>query len=162
MLELKTDRLDCADYEQDMVLWFEHQITLLRQRRFAELDLNNLIEELDSIVRHERRALESRIRVLLMHLLKCQFQHDRISGSWLGTLDEQRFQIDRLLQDSPSLVSGLGEVVARAYPSAVHGAASETGLCRDGFPKVNPYTIEQLLDVDFVPAPSSFAATPSP
>lgn len=162
MLELKTDRLDCADYEQDMVLWFEHQIALLRQHRFAELDLDNLIEELDSIVRHERRELESRFRVLLMHLLKCQFQHDCVSGSWLRTLDEQRIQIETLLQDSPSMAPGVARVVAKVYPAAVRLAMRETGLDGKVFPTELPYSIEQLLDVEFVPAGPAPVGPPAP
>lgn len=162
MLELKTDRLDCADYEQDMVLWFEHQITLLRQRRFAELDSDNLIEELESIVKSEHRELESRVEVLLMHLLKCQFQHERISRSWLGTLYEQRNQIGKLVKDSPSLAPGLADVAAEAYRHAAHRAALETGLALTVFPACNPYTLEQLHDFDFVPSPSNQAASPPP
>lgn len=162
MLELRTDRQDSADYEADMVLWFERQITLLRQHRFTELDLENLIGELESIVKHEHRALKSRIRVLLMHLLKCEFQHDHISGSWLGTLDEQRFQIDQLLKDSPSLVPGLEQVVEQAYPDAARRAASETGLDPKVFPKASPFSIEQILDVDFVPAGTDRGAPAGP
>lgn len=162
MSELKTDRQDSADYEADMVLWFEHQIALLRQRRFTELDLENLIEEPESIVKHEHRALKSRIRVLLMHLLNCQFQHDHISGSWLGTLDEQRFQIDQLLKDSPSLVPGLERVVAEAYPDAARRAASETGLDPKVFPKASPFTIAQILNVEFVPTGPDRASPSAP
>jgi hypothetical protein len=162
MLELKTDRPDCADYEQDTVLWLERQIALLRQRRFAELDLDNLIEELESIVKRERRKLESRLEVLLMHLLKCQFQHDHISSSWRGTLFEQRNKIKRMLRDSPSLAPGLEHVAAEVYPDAVQLAAIETGLALTVFPPTNPYTLEQMRDFSFVPAGPDSAAQPPP
>lgn len=160
MLELKTDRQDCADYEADMVLWFEHQIVLLRQRRFTELDLENLIEELESIVKHERRALESRLEVLLMHLLKCQFQPEHMSNSWMRTLYEQRRRIERVLKDSPSLVPRLWDVVEEAFPHAVQLAAFETGLAPTHFPQKNPYTLEQLRDPLFVPGDPDSSHTP--
>jgi hypothetical protein len=162
MLELKADRLDCAGYEQDMVLWFEHQIALLRQRRFVELDLDNLIEELESIVKRERRKLGNRLEVLLMHLLTCEFQPERLSKSWLRTLYEQRRRIEQILRDSPSLGPSLDEVVEEAYPHAVQLAAIETKLPSTACPAKNPYSLEQLRNKDFVPANSARAAPPSP
>ena len=103
MLELETDHLQSADYERDLMSWYEHQIALLRQRRLSELDLENLITELDGSMASVRKELASRLEVLLMHLLKCQYQAKRISGSWLGSLGEQRSEIDKLLEESPSL-----------------------------------------------------------
>jgi hypothetical protein len=151
MLELKSDEPVRADYEQDMVLWYQHQIELLRERRFDQLDVDNLIEELRFAMNKERRELASRIEVLLMHLLKCQFQHHRISGSWLGTLDEQRTQIAHLLEDSPSLANSLVQLADKAYPLAVRSAARETRLPQAVFPTDNPYSSQQLLDLNFVP-----------
>ena len=151
MLELKTDKLACADYEQDLVLWYERQIELLRERRFDQLDLDHLIEELESAVSKDRRELRSRLEVLLMHLLKCQLQHQHISGGWLGTLHEQRSAIAGLLEESPSLGPTVMQVAAKVYPVAVRRAAAETRLPGAGFPESNPYSQDQLLDLDFVP-----------
>ena len=151
MLELKADKPACADYEQDLVLWYEHQIELLRERQFEQLDLDHLIEELEGAVSKDRRELRSRLEVLLMHLLRCQLQHHRISGSWLGTLHEQRSEIAGLLEESPSLGPTVVQVAAKVYPRAVRRAATETRLPRTSFPAANPYSSDQLLDVDFVP-----------
>jgi hypothetical protein len=151
MLELKPDNPVCGDYEQDLVLWYQRQIELLRERRFDQVDVENLIEELRFAMNKERRELASRLEVLLMHLLKCQFQHHRISGSWLGTLDEQRSKIAGLLEDSPSLASTVIQVADKMYPLAVRGAARETRLPKTIFPEANPYSKQQLLDLDFVP-----------
>lgn len=151
MLELKSDETVCAEYERDLMLWYEQQIALLRERRLDLLDVDNLIEDLRAAMNKERRELASRLKVLLMHLLKCQFQHDRISGSWLGTLTEQRDAIEELLKDSPSLRPSVMQVVAETYPVAARRAAQETGLPGSVFPTVNPYSQEQLFDFDFVP-----------
>lgn len=151
MLELKSDATLHAGYEQDLVLWYEDQIALLRERRFDELDVENLIEELRAAMIKERRELASRLRVLLMHLLKCQFQHHHISGSWLGTLVEQRSEIEILLADSPSLRATVMQVADKMYPLAVRSAAHETRLATSVFPSSNPYSRDQLLDYDFVP-----------
>jgi hypothetical protein len=62
MLELNADKPACADYEQDLMLWYERQVELLRERRFDQLDLANLIEELEGTVKSHRRELASRPR----------------------------------------------------------------------------------------------------
>jgi hypothetical protein len=151
MLELKPDKSTYADYEHDLVLWYERQVQLLRERRFDQLDLENLIEELEGTVKNHRRELVSRLQVVLMHLLKCQFQHQHILGSWLGTLVEQRSEIESLLEDSPSLGPTLMQVAEKAYPGAVRRAAAETGLPPATFPAENPYSREQLQGLDFLP-----------
>lgn len=151
MLELKTDKAVHADYEQDLVLWYQGQIALLTERRFDELDVENLIEELRTAMIKERRELASRLRVLLMHLLKCQFQHDHISGSWRGTLTEQRREIESLLEDSPSLRATVMQVADKEYQIAARLAADETGLATSVFPTSNPYSKDQLFDIHFVP-----------
>lgn len=151
MLELKTDKAVGVEYEQDLALWYARQAELLRERRFDQLDLENLIEELEVAGKNLRRELTSRVRVLTMHLLKCQFQHDHISGSWLGTLAEQRAEISDLLEENPSFRPVVMEVAIKGYPKAVQRAAAETGLPESTFPAANPYTRDQLLDSHFIP-----------
>jgi len=82
-----------CDYESDTLIWLETQIELLRTRRFDLLDLDNLIDELDSMAKHDRRSVAHRLENVIMHLLKCQVQPDHITGSWLGTIREQRYQL---------------------------------------------------------------------
>lgn len=151
MLELQSDKLAGSAYEEDLAMWYQRQASLLRERRFDEIDLQNLIEELEVAGRNLRRELHSRVRVLLMHLLKCQFQHERISGSWRGTLAEQRDEIFDLIKDSPSFAPIVMEVAVTEYPKAVHRAAAETGLPESSFPPANPYSRDQLLDRHFIP-----------
>ena len=140
-----------ADYEQDFVLWIDTQLALLRAKKFDQLDLDNLIEEFDSMGRSEHRELKSRLEVLLMHFLKCQFQASRKTRSWLSTIIEQRSAIDRHLEQSPSLRQHVGAYANKAYAAAVALAANQTGLQRSKFPSENPYTPQQLLDPDFFP-----------
>ncbi len=85
-----------SDYETDFYLWSYEQSELLRQRRFSELDLPNIIEEIESLGRSDKRALTSAYRVLLQHLLKWQFQPLRRGSSWLNTVSEQRRTIEML------------------------------------------------------------------
>jgi hypothetical protein len=145
------DAPDPAGYERDFALWIDAQLEILRARKFEQLDLDNIIEEFDAMGKHQRRELKSRLDVLLVHLLKCEFQAEHKSRSWLQTLRVQRSEILRLLEDSPSLQPQVAKFSDEVYGSAVDQAAIQTGLQRSVFPNKIPYTAEQLLDPDFVP-----------
>lgn len=140
-----------CDYETDTLIWLDTQVELLRARQFDLLDLDNLIDELDSMAKRDRHKVAHRLEKLMMHLLKCQMQPDHISGSWRGTIHEQRRQIIRKLADMPSLKNSLKAFIQDSYPHAVARAAEETGLPRSAFPATDPYTVEQLLDTEFLP-----------
>jgi len=140
-----------TDYEDDDYLWLYEQIELLRQRRFSELDIPNLIEELDSMGREQRRALESSYRLLLAHLLKWQFQRQMRTASWEITIDRERDHIRAREKDSPSLEANAKDIVNGIYRRAVKEAATETGLPKSAFPAECPWTLEQLRDEDFLP-----------
>jgi hypothetical protein len=101
--------------------------------------------------RRDRRELANRLVVLLHHLLKWQFQPSMRSGSWRGTLAEQRLRIRRLLQDSPSLRSILEGAIDDCYSDAVIQASAETGLTIETFPVDCPYPIESILGIAFLP-----------
>ncbi|USX22143.1 DUF29 domain-containing protein [Oxalobacteraceae bacterium OTU3REALA1] len=140
-----------TDHEADFLVWTSAQIELLRSQQFDRLDLENIIEELESIARAERREFKHRIEQLTMHLLKCKLQPDHISGSWRGTIREQRHSIADLLTEMPSLKPQLDAYIARSYPYAVASAAEETNLPKSAFPAKMPFTKEQLLDPDYLP-----------
>ena len=140
-------------YQRDLYRWAIETADLVRAGRFSEIDLPHLAEELESMGKSERRALESRLVVLLAHLLKWSHQPERRSKSWQRTLIEQRKQIAKLLNESPSLRSSLPDLLPDAYDSALRWAADETGLDEGDFPPVVSYGIEQILDPDFYPAP---------
>ena len=138
-------------YEDDYVGWAEQQADLLRARQVDQLDIEQLIMELDDIVRNHRRELTSRLRILIMHLLKCEFQPDRKSSSWVATLATQRAEIELLLDQNPCMKPQVADAAQHAYPIAVRVAAKETGLSRRLFPAALPYSLHQLLDYDFEP-----------
>ena len=146
------DSLPAAGYDQDFALWLEGQAALLRARRFDLLDLDNLAEEIDAVAQSLHRELRNRIRVVLVHLLKYEFQPERLSDSWLETLGEQREQIFELLQQNPSLSRRVMEYADRAYPRAAAKAARETKLPASTFPASNPYSRDEILS-DRTPPP---------
>ncbi len=136
-------------YQQDYQNWLRHHVMLLKESRFNELDIENLIEELDSIAKRDERELRNRMIILLAHLLKWQYQPVMRGNSWLSSIIEQRVQIEQLLEDEPSLKNKVQDSVVKAYPKAVDIAVKETGIM--AFPAQCPFTGGQLLDGDFYP-----------
>lgn len=140
-------------YEQDFYAWTEQMSQALQNKQYNSIDWEHLIEEIDDMGKRERRALESRIVTLIMHLLKWQVQDNARSNSWLATIKTQRLQIKKLLKEMPSLKQKLPEIISDSdtYREAVLKAQTETGLSEKQFPVSCPYTIEQLLDDEFFP-----------
>lgn len=139
------------EYEQDFYSWLCHNVRLLREGRLSEADVENIAEELDGMSKSQQRELISRLKILFAHLLKWQFQPDRRSSSWKGTIVEQRSQIRQLLKISPSLKNRVNEKIADAYEDAVEYASLETGIPESDFPKACPYIFDQALDKNFYP-----------
>ena len=138
-------------YDYDFYAWSIQNARLMRQGKLSEIDVENIAEELESMAKRDRRELISRLTVLLMHLLKWQFQPDKRSRSWELTIDEQRDQITLLLTDSPSLKHQLEERIANSYRLALKKAMKETCLPKNSFPTDCPYTLEQIIADDFYP-----------
>ncbi|WP_110988910.1 DUF29 domain-containing protein [Acaryochloris thomasi] len=138
-------------HETDFVEWADQTAELLKQGKFDELDIEHLIEEVEDLGNSERKALRSQLTRLLMHLLKWQYQSDKRSGSWRGSIRESRKQIRRLVRDYPSLKNHLIEKFDLCYQDAAEDAADETGLPLETFPPECPYTAEQTLNSEFLP-----------
>ena len=82
-----------AGYDEDFALWSAEQAGLIRAGRLDRLDLDNLAEEIDSLGRSEEHQIDSRLEVLLQHLLKWQFQPEKRTRSWAASILEQRIRI---------------------------------------------------------------------
>jgi hypothetical protein len=143
--------MNSAQYEKDFYAWTQEQVNLLRTEQWERLDTTNLIEEIETLGRKERQELRNRLGLLLGHLLKWQFQPEKRTNSWLGTIREQRIQIKLLVEDSPSLKPYLEEVFLTAYELGLALAVRETQLGEQLFPEVCPYTLEQALNSGFLP-----------
>jgi len=138
-------------YDVDFYGWTQQQANILKTGDFASLDLDNLIDEIESMGKSEQRELESRLEVLLIHLLKWQFQSDFRGRSWQATIKEQRKRIADHLKKNPSLKSHLPEVYKGTYDYAMLGAVKETGMAESTFPILCPWTFNQIMDANFWP-----------
>ncbi|GCL38662.1 MULTISPECIES: DUF29 domain-containing protein [Sphaerospermopsis] len=133
-------------YEQDFYLWIETTAQHLRKGDFTEVDLGNLIEEIESMGRSEKRELKSRLIVLLMHLLKWHYQPEKRSASWQSTITEQRICLEELLEDSPSLQPLFTELFADCYNKARLKASQETGIKLNFFPQESPFSLDEVMN----------------
>ncbi|KAI9133229.1 DUF29 domain-containing protein [Acaryochloris sp. CCMEE 5410] len=145
-------------YETDFVEWINQAVVLLKQSKFSELDLENLIEEVESWGRSEKNVLRSNLRILLLHLLKWQYQPGKQSGSWRRSIREHRIRIQEAFTDSPSLKNYYIDSFGESYRKARQLAADETGLGISTFPTESPYTPEQVLESEFLPEVQGISA----
>lgn len=76
------------------------------------------------------------------------------SGSWLGLIKEHRRRCLKILFDSPSLRNHLIAVLNECYEDAKDLAATETELPMDVFPADCPFSIDEILNSNFLPADS--------
>jgi hypothetical protein len=141
-------------YDQDFYLWIKTTARLLREGKFNQLDLENLIEEIEAMGRSEKKELKSRLITLIEHLLKLQYweaekaYNDR---GWRNTVVETRRQIELSLEDSPSLRSLLADLFFDCYQKARKDALQKYQLPLEIFPDSPPFALEDVLNPNYLP-----------
>jgi hypothetical protein len=147
------------DYATDLYGWTMTQAAALRamQAGFSwevlkVLDLEHLAEEIEALGSEQEHAIESQLRILLMHLLKWQYQPSRQTRSWRTSIRNARIEIRRRLQRNPSLQPKLQALTDLAYPDARMLAADETGIPLNTFPTNCPWTLAALQNEEFLPS----------
>lgn len=143
--------MSSALYDQDFYAWANQQARLLRAGKLSEADLEHIAEEIESMGKSEKRELISRLTVLLLHLLKWEFQPVRRGPSWRLSIANTRDALTDHLADNPSLRSVLEASVETAYRRARRDAALETGFPESTFPAVCSWSFSQMMDEDFWP-----------
>jgi hypothetical protein len=142
---------DPSLYDQDFYAWANEQAALLRAGKLSAADIENIAEEIESMGKTEKRELVNRLTILLLHLLKWQYQPILQGPSWQVTIRNQRFDITDHLADNPSLKSIVAEAMTRAYRRAIGEAGLETGLPERTFPAECPWSFDQIMDAAFWP-----------
>ena len=133
-------------YDTDFVLWSERQAGLLRRIANGEhindqVDWANVIEEIESLSRSDRRALRTRVRTILYHLIRLQASPAIAPrAGWLNTVIEQRDQLQTVLDDSPSLLPTVAAAIADELPKARRQAA----LALTGYGEAPTVPLDQL------------------
>ena len=139
-------------YDTDFVQWLDCTAQLLKERRFDELELDKLIEEIETLNQHEKQAIEQSLEILLTHLLKWHYQPGHRSRIWQSTIQEQRQRIAKLLKDSPSLKNYVQYKFKACYALARQRADAETIIFLQSFPEQCPYSMTEILNADFFPS----------
>lgn len=146
-------------YEQDFYTWAMTTAAKVRSGEWQDLDTQMIAEEIEGLGISRAHAVTSHLKQLVMHLLKWYYQPARrqTGHSWESTIINARSEIAQLLEENPGLKPQLEAFLARAYPTARRLARAETRLPLQTFPATCPWTLEQVLDDDFWPEPSSRA-----
>jgi hypothetical protein len=138
-------------YKTDDHLWLLQTIELLKQGRFDELDLENLIEELESLAKRDKRQVKSLLEQVIRHLLLLQFwnqEYDRNKNHWRSEIRSFRVELkDRL---TSNLYSYLSSIFTTIYEDALGYVQEKTGFTVN-FPAECPYSLEEVLDINYLP-----------
>ena len=132
-------------YDKDFLKWTKHQALLLKNREFEKIDIDNLREEIESLGKSEKRALNSHLINLLMHLLKIEYQKSNQIYFWYQSISNARTEIMLLLKDSPSLKNEMKKIFKDSYIYARNKASQETGLEIHVFPENCPWEMKDIL-----------------
>ena len=136
------DAVTEPSYNGDVVAWANEQARRLRAGEFHRLDIEHIADEIEDVGKSEKRELNSRISILLAHLLKWRYQPERRGASWTNTIRVQRRQIERKLDEVPSLKSVFRGQDWRqsVWDDALALAYGETGL--EDLPETCPWDLE--------------------
>lgn len=138
-------------YEADYYGWTMDQAAAVRAARFDLVDRENLAEEIESLGKSEKREIESRLMLVLLHLLKWQFQPEKRKGGWEASIKIHRKRLIKIIGENPSLKHYPAEEMPHAYMEARLAAERETGIAYEAFPEACPYSVAQVFDESFFP-----------
>ena len=142
---------NATGYEEDFYAWTVEQAKLLRSGKFSKIDALNVAEEIESIGRRDRRDLIDRLENLIVELLKWRSEAGARCGNWRSAILQQRFEIEQIVDDSPSLREFAIDRLGEAYSDARERIVEELGLLQPDFATDCPFTLDQVLSHSFVP-----------
>jgi hypothetical protein len=152
--ERNFDRPGIALYDRDYQQWLTQTLSQLRSQDFKNLDLENLIDEVESLGRQERNAISSYLMRLCEHLLKLKYwesERDRCRRGWNVEITNFRIQIQEELESSPSLRSFLQDSFPKQYNNGRKLFLKASELDARSIPEEPCFTLEQALDEDWFP-----------
>jgi hypothetical protein len=113
-------------YEHDLQVWFTDTIAKIKSKEFDSIDWVHVIEEIEGLAGRDRAEIQSRLRVLLAHLLKRLYVDSAYDyRGWENTIREQRRQIETLLEQSPSLLGFFNNVFPKEWQKALTDVRKE-------------------------------------
>ncbi len=138
-------------YDRDVHAWAQQQTRAITERRLADIDWANVAEEIESVGNSQKSEIRNRLRILLLHLAKWEFQPEKRKAGWIGSIGEARSRIAGVIDDSPSLRRLPADRLDWSWKRARLQAAEDMRRPLDSLPEDCPYTVEQALDDTFFP-----------
>ena len=138
-------------YTEDESIWIFENVKLIREGKIDEVDWVNIAEELELMGKSQFREVYSRMKELILHLLKWKFQSRFRGSSWESSIRKQRGDLGEIFNDSKNLKDYAVENFERAYQDAKKLAATETGIERNIFPVNSPFKLEEIMKEEFFP-----------
>ena len=131
--------------DEEFAAWIGHQAAALKSGRFDDLDIDDLADEVESLAKRDYRKLVSAVRIILLHMLKWDYQPEHRGQPWRASINEHRDRVWGELASSPSFRSRIPEAVEIAYQPARNKAAEETGVFLSNFPSSCPYSWDDIM-----------------
>ena len=136
-------------YDHDFYAWTQETAALIAAGKWQEIDQALLADEVGGLGREDKREMARRVQRILKELLVWWAMPGERRGNWAAAIIAKRARLEDIVEDSPSLKAQLGEVMAKEYRWARSKAQDRTTGYR--FPETCPFTVEQVLDLDFFP-----------
>ena len=119
---------------------------LLRQRKFDEIEIENVAGEIRSLGDSQFEAARAQPRRRLMHLIKLKIQPERDGAGWRASIVNAPREMLDAIESPPSLRRRLAGRLERTDPQAIEDAFEETGLDAREIPAKCPFTLNPLLE----------------
>ncbi|MFM2028243.1 MAG: hypothetical protein RLZZ339_2960 [Cyanobacteriota bacterium] len=137
-------------YDQDFALWIEETVKQLKSGDLSRVDLENLIEEVESLGKSQRKAVDNFLTRLLEHLLKrCYVVLPDCYRGWEIEIRNFRKDLKKEFKYSPSLKRFMIEILEECYREALEAVKED--YPDSNFPDVCPFAedIDGLLNHQF-------------
>jgi hypothetical protein len=132
-------------YETDFTAWLDTQVEALKRKDFAHLDIEHLLEEMETLGGSEKSAIESHLTIIMMHMIKQHIQSERSGKSWNDSIVNARVQIAMIIEKNPSLHSYPREVFPKCYQRALKEAARQMKVETRQISGVAPWSLSEVL-----------------
>lgn len=132
-------------YEKDFHAWSLEQANYLRLGNIARLDMDHLIEEIETLSNSDKKSMVSYLCNYFLHMLKVKYQPQKYTRSWDTSIKLSLIKAKRILKKYPSFKPLLKEFMQEAYEDSRYEASRETGLELEIFPEECPWTLEEIL-----------------
>ncbi|MEB3191968.1 MAG: DUF29 domain-containing protein [Snowella sp.] len=141
-------------YETDYMLWLEITLEQVKNRQVDQLDWDNLAEEIEGLKISLHHQVDNYLRPLLIHLLLYQYwttERGKSGSDWSDKIYDLRDELTNLLEYSKTLYNYFVNRIDIIYPRARKSVILKTEFSPDTFPEQCPFSVDQILDLDFYP-----------